>query len=1179
MFKNLSTSDDLSEVRATLQYGIEAVRGVGGPKMDLLICLKLGQFFVSRTQQPAVRSTDKIYLESRAEALFKFALHMLRMKNSGSLGQFRPLFKYTAQNAFETDCAINAAAEEAVTFVASRYFQAGEYQECIDELQNIQLPFATYFLAESYRKLGQATNTPKKNQRVHIEKAKDYLQQTLELLDHPHVDKNHALRSIIHDDLKSLHQQISKHEVSFTNGNHLPERDSLNDSTLSASGRSRSARDTRSTDQPKFDELKMMMTKMMETLSIVQDDVLDVRTRLGQMEEKLNRRQESDLATPSDNDIFGEDFMKINQANYSSPHNFYNSPGGPMPINPYGAQFYNNVYQQMAFPHLRNSMPPQPPINFADPNLNLYNLPPQLDPRNSNILNLLQQPPQFPTQSPVAPQFTTPTQSNMAAQFTTPAQGNVAPFALAPQIIPPPVVHAFNTPPQLQTQTINSQPQQQQPHADIKQQSPANFPKTWNTANNNAPVEKAPPVNVVITSSDPLPLQTTVSAAQPTLSVTIPSHHIKNQPQITPADVTSPQPTPMVFGGFVKTPTSLTSKTSKATDKPTSTPATPADKSKTAVPASAEKPKPKTDAGKPTPNPSPFAALNFSKTPDNSNSATAKPNPFASFSFGTTSTDKPFASLAVGNVFGTPTTSNSKPVAASPVKPLQPESSSADADVDEYVPTAHFEPVIALPDLVETKTGEEEEHIRFEHRAKLLRFVKETKEWKERGIGQMKVLVQKSNANVVRLLMRREQVLKLCCNQMVTKNMKFDKLGNAGTSLSWCGQDYSENELQSEILAIRFKSADVCKQFHDAILEAQKGMKDDESGDGGKDDGVVPVKKEEVKKDDAPATKGFGDKFKPASGSWDCKACYLTNKSSDAKCQACNGPSPNAAAASTTAPKPAAQSVPPPKAGLGFGDKFKPKSGTWECKACYISNAGDVLHCVACDSPKDDTVPAKPKEHSLLATSAGAPKFSFGVPMANTGATPSTVATTTSAAPPTTVATAFGSSFSFGTFTAMTNTPKNNNTFASPASSTPAKSLFAGFGFGSPASGVSSPAPVPTTVPAVKSAPVAIPPSSSTQNAGVFNFVFTPKSPGKDKSPLKSYVPTAEDVSDDENIEEENNTYFTPAISLPDKVKHFNWNLHLCLLYCIYIYLGGSCDWRRKRNCAVFASCKAVPIC
>lgn len=45
----------------------------------------------------------------------------------------------------------------------------------------------------------------------------------------------------------------------------------------------------------------------------------------------------------------------------------------------------------------------------------------------------------------------------------------------------------------------------------------------------------------------------------------------------------------------------------------------------------------------------------------------------------------------------------------------------------------------------------------------------------------------------------------------------------------------------------------------------------------------------------------------------------------------------------------------------GFGDQFKPKAGSWSCKACYTSNTADSLHCACCEEPKDDTVPKKEK--------------------------------------------------------------------------------------------------------------------------------------------------------------------------------------------------------------------------
>lgn len=42
-------------------------------------------------------------------------------------------------------------------------------------------------------------------------------------------------------------------------------------------------------------------------------------------------------------------------------------------------------------------------------------------------------------------------------------------------------------------------------------------------------------------------------------------------------------------------------------------------------------------------------------------------------------------------------------------------------------------------------TGEEDEIVEFSHRAKLFRFDKETSQWKEKGIGEMKILKHKES--------------------------------------------------------------------------------------------------------------------------------------------------------------------------------------------------------------------------------------------------------------------------------------------------------------------------------------------------------------------------------------------------------------------------------------------------
>lgn len=67
-------------------------------------------------------------------------------------------------------------------------------------------------------------------------------------------------------------------------------------------------------------------------------------------------------------------------------------------------------------------------------------------------------------------------------------------------------------------------------------------------------------------------------------------------------------------------------------------------------------------------------------------------------------------------------------------------------------------------------------------------------------------------------------------------------------------------------------------------------------------------------------------------------------------------------------------------------------------------------------------------------------------------------------------------------------------------------------------------------------------PAPATIGSEAFSFVFTPKSPTKGKSPMKNHTNSTggdgvEDVSDDENVEEEENqTYFAPVIPLPDKI-------------------------------------------
>lgn len=75
----------------------------------------------------------------------------------------------------------------------------------------------------------------------------------------------------------------------------------------------------------------------------------------------------------------------------------------------------------------------------------------------------------------------------------------------------------------------------------------------------------------------------------------------------------------------------------------------------------------------------------------------------------------------------------------------------------------HFEPVVHLTEKVETKTHEEDEDQIFKMRAKLFRFDRDAREWKERGTGDVRLLKHKKNKKT-RLVMRRDKTLKVCAN-------------------------------------------------------------------------------------------------------------------------------------------------------------------------------------------------------------------------------------------------------------------------------------------------------------------------------------------------------------------------------------------------------------------------------
>ncbi|KAL1297712.1 hypothetical protein AAFC00_006259 [Neodothiora populina] len=150
------------------------------------------------------------------------------------------------------------------------------------------------------------------------------------------------------------------------------------------------------------------------------------------------------------------------------------------------------------------------------------------------------------------------------------------------------------------------------------------------------------------------------------------------------------------------------------------------------------------------------------------------------------------------------------------------EATEEGADDAEKEVDVHFEPVVHLTEKVDTKTNEESEEVSFKMRAKLFRFDRDSREWKERGTGEVRLLKHKENGRT-RLVMRRDKTLKVCANHYVVPDMKLSP--NVGSDRSWvwnASADVSEGEPEAQTLAIRFGNSENANLFKEAFIKAQQ---------------------------------------------------------------------------------------------------------------------------------------------------------------------------------------------------------------------------------------------------------------------------------------------------------------------------------------------------------------------
>lgn len=97
------------------------------------------------------------------------------------------------------------------------------------------------------------------------------------------------------------------------------------------------------------------------------------------------------------------------------------------------------------------------------------------------------------------------------------------------------------------------------------------------------------------------------------------------------------------------------------------------------------------------------------------------------------------------------------------------------------------------------------------------------KTWKERGIGEVRLLRHRENQRV-RLLMRQEKTMKVIANHAVDPRIVLEPNVSSDRSWVWTAFDFAEGELKETVFALRFANTDVAEDFKKGFTAAQEEM-------------------------------------------------------------------------------------------------------------------------------------------------------------------------------------------------------------------------------------------------------------------------------------------------------------------------------------------------------------------
>merc|ERR1712048_331423 len=181
--------------------------------------------------------------------------------------------------------------------------------------------------------------------------------------------------------------------------------------------------------------------------------------------------------------------------------------------------------------------------------------------------------------------------------------------------------------------------------------------------------------------------------------------------------------------------------------------------------------------------------------------------------------------------------------------PSEEDVNDKECFVKEEENTKKFEPVVKLEE-VEINSGEDDEEVLYGVRAKLFIFGETLldvgtgkKTWRERGIGEARILRHKEHQRI-RILMRQEKTMKVIANHAIDPRIQLQSNAGSDRSWVWSAFDYSDGELLETVFAIRFADSEIADTSKEKFVESQHQMVSVLAGeDKADEDGGIEVNK------------------------------------------------------------------------------------------------------------------------------------------------------------------------------------------------------------------------------------------------------------------------------------------------------------------------------------------------